>query len=508
MKMYNKLKNGCLGLVLVGLFASCEKRLDLVPFNQIETTTSFSTVADALAWRNGALALLKSRNYGSYTVLQDIQADQLNAGLLFGNRNGTIHRWDDLRANDQSIEPVWAGYYSAINNANTAIQGFPRIQTSTPAEVGNMARYTGEIYFARAYYYSELVKRFAKPYNPATAQSDLAVPLITVPSLNLLPPRATMKEVYDQILADIAAAKTNLQAAISTTPAVAGALGSNGITVDAVNALEARVKLHLQDWPGAIAAAEAVIATNRYPLTNSATTFRNMWHIDNATETIVQFFAGLPNELSNTNAVYLGFVPAENRFAPDFVPSQWVLDMYENSDIRKSVYFDPKTVRLNGVDYPNIVLVNKYPGNPALFTGANTNYQHAIKFLRVAEMYLISAEAGARAGSSTEGAALTRLNNLRTARGLTALSGLTGNALFQAVKDERFRELAFEGHRLFDLKRWNEGFTRRLPQDLAVITTGPFYNTITISAGNDKFTWGIPTRDITINPNLVQNPGW
>jgi hypothetical protein len=499
-------KYGIIAVALAGMISSCDKELDRLPFTSIEKSASFVTIADALAWRNGSMALLKGRNYGSYMFYSDVQADQLNATLDYGNRNGAAHRWSDFLSNDQTLDPMYAAYYSGINNANEAIQGFPSIVTNSATEAANLARYTGEIYFARAYYYSELIKRWAKPYNPATAEADLGVPLVVVPNLNAQPARATMKQVYDQILADLVAARTNLQT--SAVAAAVGAVGSNFITIDAVNALEARVKLNMQDWAGARTAAEAVIATGRYPLTSSATTFKNMWHIDNTTETIVQFFAGLPNELSNTNTVYLGYVPNLLKFTPDFVPSQWVIDMYEDNDIRKNVYFERKPVIIQGIDYPNIWLVNKYPGNPALFTGANTNYQHAIKLLRVAEMYLISAEAGARAGSSTEAAALTRLNELRVARGLTALTGLTGNALFQAVKDERFRELAFEGHRLFDLKRWNEGFTRRLPQNVAFLQQGQFFQTLSIPAGADKFTWGFPTRDVTINPNIVQNPGW
>jgi hypothetical protein len=97
---------------------------------------------------------------------------------------------------------------------------------------------------------------------------------------------------------------------------------------------------------------------------------------------------------------------------------------------------------------------------------------------------------------------------LRVARGLTALTGVSGAALISAVRDERTRELAFEGFRLDDLKRWNLGFTRSGAQDVNTINVGSNYNTLSIQANDPKFVWGLPANDVTINKNLVQNQGW
>jgi hypothetical protein len=391
--------------------------------------------------------------------------------------------------------------YGAIKNLNIAIAGFDNIPTANATERTELNRYKGDAYLARAYYYSELVKRFAKAYNPSTAATDLAIPLVTVFDLNDKPARATTAQVYTQILADIAQAKTLLAA-------VAGAQGAKNFTLHSALALEARVKLESRDYTGAVAAAETVIGSGTYPLVTTQADMNAMWRTDLAREVIMQAFVSRPNELPNTNNIYLGFLPATGKFTPDFVPSQWVVDKFDNADIRKAAYFERKLLTIQGVDYPNIWLVNKYAGNPALFTGAATNYAHAPKVFRVAELYLISAEAAARAGAATEPAALIRLNSLRVARGLPALTGLSGAPLIDAIKDERFRELAFEGFRLWDLKRWNEGFTRSAPQNLNFINVGANYNTFSTPAGADKFTWGIPTRDLTTNPNLVQNAGW
>ena len=210
--------------------------------------------------------------------------------------------------------------------------------------------------------------------------------------------------------------------------------------------------------------------------------------------------------MANTNSIYLGLIPATGRFTPDFIPSSWVFNGYDAADFRKAIYFEPKAVTVSGLSFNNIVLVNKFPGNPALFTGATTNYQHAPKVFRIAEMYLIAAEASAESAGTAN--ALTALNALRVARGLTALSGISGSALIAAVRDERTKELAFEGFRLDDLKRWNLGFTRSGAQDVNTINVGANYNTLTIPASDPKFIWGLPANDVTINKNLVQNQGW
>ncbi len=499
MKKLN-LKYLVLATMIFGL-VSCSKKLDKFPANAIELSQSFKTLKDAKTWNSGLYSNLRGRLYGSNMFIQDVMGDQLNATLDFGNRNGSPHRWVDFLAADGALSGPWAGYYSSITNINIAIAGFSNIATSTAAEKTELDRYKGDAYLARAYYYSQLILRFAKPYEPATATTEPGVPLVLEYDIYLKPARATIQQVYGQILSDINNAKTLLST-------VAGVQGSSKFTTHCASALEARVKLNMQDWSGAKAAADAVITAGTYPLITTATELKAMWTTDLTKEVIFQSFVSKPNELANTNSIYLGFVAGNGKFTPDFVPSQWVVDMYDNADLRKAVYFERKLVLIQGFDYPNVWLVNKYPGNPALFTGATTNYQHAPKLFRVAELYLISAEAGAREGAASEAAALTRLNQLRVARGLPSLVGVTGATLTQAIRDERFRELAFEGFRLFDLKRWHLGFARSAPQNTAFINIGANYESLSIAADAQKFVWGIPTNDITINPNLTQNTGW
>ena len=260
----------------------------------------------------------------------------------------------------------------------------------------------------------------------------------------------------------------------------------------------------MQDWAAAKTISDELIASGEYLLTTTATALKSMWHTDEHQEVIMALKTIQPDETARRNNIYIGLITATGNFAPDFLPSQWVVDMYSDTDHRKSVYFEQKVVEQSKVEYPGIWVVNKYPGNPSLFTG-NTNYQHSPILFRIGEMYLISAES---ALNISGGDALTPLNQLRTARNLPVLTGIDGTTLTTAVRDERFRELAFEGFRLDDLRRWKLGFTRRLPQNTALINTGADFNTMVRTAEDPKFTWGIPTQEITVNPNMVQNPGW
>ncbi|WP_417371094.1 RagB/SusD family nutrient uptake outer membrane protein [Gelidibacter japonicus] len=494
MKRYRLLKNRLLAVAVVLTVCSCSDDLERYPYSSIEQSQSFKTIADAKNWDVGFYSYFRGLVSGNIQFVPDVQADQLNASRDFGNRNGFPHRWEGFLAADGTIADIWARLYSAITNVNVAIAGFETLDIEDQAAIVKLNTYKGDAHFARAYYYHQLILRYAKAYDPSTAASDLGVPLVLEYNVNAQPSRNTIKEVYDQILKDLDIAGQYL----SNVP---GKKGATTFNKDVVKALKARVLLHMRS-PEAKTVADDLINSGTYPLMNTETLLKDMWKNDNSQEVIFQPFVQAPDQLVNANVIYLGYNPSEDDYTPDFIPSQWVVDMYDDNDIRKAVYFDKKEVRVMGITFPNIYLVNKYPGNPNLFTGANTNYQNAPKVFRIAEMYLISAEAGAMAS----GDAQTPLSALRIARGLPAIA----NPTLQDVKDERFRELAFEGFRLDDLKRWGEGFERKDPQNEDLILTGPNYETLSKPVSDPKFIWAIPERDVTVNPNLKgeQNPGW
>lgn len=488
------------GLASLTLLASCSKNLlNLNPAGSIALDQSFEKASDATQWDNGMYANLRSNVYGQYTFATDIQADQLNATLDYGNNYGSQQDWVDFLATDYTISGEWSGYYNGVASDNVAIAGIQTIIPQSAQDSATIKQCLGDAYLARAYYYQDLVLRWAKAYNPGTASSDPGVPLVLKYDINEKPARASVNAVYTQILADLAQARILLSG-------VPGQAGSTTFNQDVVLALEARTRLYMQDWAGAKAAADSLIASGTYPLVTNPQQFISMWTNDLPNESILQLNVSQPNELPNTNGLYISYNSATGADDPLYIPSQWVVDMFEATDIRKAAYFITTNTIIQGNPF-TLTLVNKYPGNPKLFTATYSNYAQAPKLFRIAEMYLISAEAAAGQGNNT--AALSTLNQLRTARGLAAITpGVSSDSVTNAVRDERFRELAFEGFRLDDLKRWNLGFTRHNPQNPNALVPGANFTTLSVPAGANKFVWGLPVNDITINPNLAQNPGW
>jgi hypothetical protein len=484
----------CLSL----FYYSCD--LDRYPFNSIEQTQAFKTLNDAKTLNNALYAQLRGRTYGIYSISADIQGDLYHATVDYGNRRGSVYTWS-FTDDDYDIRDIWSGYYGALSNVNNFLDNIDKIVAKDDAEKASLAGLKGEAYFFRAYYYEKLVKRYAKDYEPATAASELGVPLLLQFNLDERPGRSTIEQVYTQILNDLKEAK----ALINTE----GSPGSIRLTKDCIPALEARVYLDMHRYSDAVTAANTLINSNTYPLVTTNDALLNIWAIDAADESILMLFASTPNELGNANNVFLGYNATLKMFVPDFVPEQWVIDLYDDNDFRKSVYFAKLPVRFSSEasDY-ELFLLNKYPGNPVLYSGSISNYQHKPKVFRIAETHLIKAEALAWDNKDSE--ALSALNTLRVARGLSALTGISGDALKAEIKNERIRELIGEGNRIDDLKRWKEGLSRKDPQNANVVATILNAPALSKPVTDFKFVWAIPSRDMTTNPGLKgqQNPGW
>lgn len=487
------------GLIVSGFLSSCD--LDKFPYNAIGTEKSFESVADAKNWDNRIHADIRGRINGAFATNTDIQADQLNATVDYGNRGGFLHRWTELYASDYALEDAWAAYYSGVLITNQALEGFATISPANDKEKAELNQYVGDAHLARAYYYFQLNTRWAKAYNASTASTDLSVPIITTVDYEAKPSRNTVAEVYAQIQSDLDVARTNL-ASLAGTP------NANRFNVDVVTALEARVKLFKNDWAGAKKAATDLISGNKYKLYTKADDLKKMWEEDAGGEVIFAPFVSL-TESANGMALYQRYNAAEKDFRPDFVPTKTVIDLYEEGDFRKSVYFLKDAPLYLGGAKASATIVNKFPGNKDLYSGAVSNYANSPKIFRIAEMYLIAAEASYQLKEDPN-TTLGYLNTLREARGLKKLSGISGTQLFDEIKAERTRELAFEGYRLDDLKRWGEGFNGRKPQLAMILEPGEGFADIVIAPNHVKFTWGIPTRDQTVNPNLngQQNEGW
>ena len=489
MKLINKI---LVGIATLGILTGCEN-LDQEPYNALPLKGTFRDFNDATALHNVFYSSLRG-TYSGMEKRTDIQSDLLNASIGWGNRDGQFHVWN-FESGATDVASAWKARYSNIADINICIENFPKIPIHNATEQAKINVYLGEAYALRAYYYLQLVQRFCVNYNDNTKNTpELGLPLVLKYDITAMPSRSTLEETYNQIFSDIARAKTLLATE-------AGRVGSLYLTIDAVKAIEAKALLAKQDYAQAYTVAASLVDSNRYPLTNDVNTLKKMWYQDASNETILQLFTSA-DELSGNFDHFLHYDEQKRVYAPDYIPSQWVINLYEDTDIRKGVYFEERPTLFNARSY-RTKLVVKYPRG--LYT--KTSYAHAPKILRIAEQYLIAAEAAYKAGN--ENNAKNYLNALRTARGVANVTS-TGADLFTDIKNERLRELAFEGFRLDDLKRWGDEVKRHDPQQLEYLMVSPPENFYTLQkpATDYRFVWPIPEYDRQINKNLKQNPGY
>ena len=502
-------------LVVAPLFFTGCFNLDQQPYEDLSQANSFKTVQDAQSWVNGMYGKLRTNIYGSAMYATDLQADFLNMALRDGT-NETItnfQNWTLFTVNNAATATIWQRYFGAIQNINIGLEGIPTItipQENYRTDAAQIKHNMGELYLARAYYYTYLLTH----YCPTDEASAYGLPLLSGPTINNFPNRSTVGQTYDFILADIAQAETRLSD-------VTGALGSEKFTKDAVAALKARVLLYRGKWAEAYVAATSIIGS-RYSLVSSSSDLEKVWKDDDTAESIVQLYAkydvGNTAELPSANDVYLGYQREWNyslrrfeiKYLPKAIPTQDFVNLYNDSDYRKSIYIKKLFANYGSATFNDLYLVNKYPDNPLLKQTPNgsSTYMHRPKVFRIAEIYLIAAEAAYKNGDQTN--AKTYLDRLRTARGI---GSVTYTDLWTEIQNERNRELAFEGFRMADIKRWNLGVVRGTPQNLSAIVSDPAdqYYQLNIPAGNYKMVWPLSPSDILYEQgraNWQQNPGW
>ncbi len=499
---------------LVASFTSCD--LNTFPADRLDNDQAIKSIGDLVKARNGAYDMLVDIYHNPLVIGGELQADYANAVMSFNNWYGGLHRWDFTYA-DGDVRNLWNNSYKTIAQTNFVFQNVEGLEID-PADQTDYNIVIGEMHLIRALTMYELVLKFSPAYSSSTANTaNAGIVVLTDFDPSALPGRNTVQETYDQILADLTQAK-------SLMSGVAGAANATDLTIDCVTALEARVHLQMGNYAQALTAANSLIGKSTYALATTEDDFRKIWAEDAGSEVIFKFYASkteLPPAVFGEQFVVemtraaTDVRPAGVRIVPQYIPTQTLLDMYAENDIRKGVYFlkaEDGLCEIGALDIPSpVYIMNKYPGNVELQTTAGTkNFRNTFKLFRIAEMYLIAAEAAV----ATNGDAATPLNALRTARGLAALTSVT----LADVKAERVREMIFEGNRISDLKRWGDPLMSRTPQTgtladgtpATLITSGANYENLSVSAGDYRFLWPIPSDEIYANQNLApqQNPGW
>ncbi|MBE6232904.1 MAG: RagB/SusD family nutrient uptake outer membrane protein [Bacteroidales bacterium] len=501
--MKNILKNILIGSIAATLFCSCN--LDLVPTTSIaydEGTPLFLNENDVRSFQNGVLTSYRSLQYGVFTQTSDIMCDYFNATVDFGNNYGAIHRAganDSFNASTYETEDMWQNHYYAIKNYNIVIANAALVEDETLLPSVDILK--GIALFCRASSYLTLARYYGNAYDPATAATDLCVPLVLVYDQLEKPARATVKQVYDQIIKD-------LDEAESLLAEVPGAIGSEVPTIDAVYALKARYYLDVQDYDEAYTMALNVIGSEAgYTLANTAEAMLAEYVNDAGTEPIIQLYASIA-EGAKSNGMYAPVRKDDTvgkYFSPNFVPTKTLINSYSDGDLRFQTWYskDMYPIRMGANYYDGVYVFIKYYDNPALRSGPDETGAKAAKPLMISEMYLIAAEAAAQNQSYDD--AKTILNALQLAR----KTGFTEGTL-EDVKKEWYRETVGEGLRFSCAKRWGESLGARPSQTGAdyVVIKGAEYDERTLSADSYVWNWPVPTYEMKLNGNLVQNDGY
>lgn len=389
----------------------------------------------------------------------------------------------------------WGASYNIIQETNLLI-GAIEDGVLPQAELN---RVRGEAYAIRAYVYQNLARTYG--YEPGRtgqgpeADWNLSVIIRTEPTLDLsdadLRPRSTVSDVYAQMLADLQEAKTLLS----------GVNTDNRFATEAfVDAVAARVNLYAGNWAAASTAAQAAITNSGKALESTAAGVAGMFYENagNHPEAIFKLVVDPNTEGIGGANVNDGLAAYTSNQWVAQIPTQFVIAKYDSADHRLAGWYaDCIANQTLGATANGCADVNNIASSVTKWNGAKGNLADDIPLIRVAEMYLIWAEAAAKAANSPA-SGQAPLAALRTARNAGAIpaSALANMTAFEDfILDERIRELIVEGHRFWDLKRL--GRDVRNPDD-----------SIKMFANSYRILAPIGNALINVNENLVENPGY
>lgn len=398
----------------------------------------------------------------------------------------------------------WTEIYKYINVANNVLATSSKVPQKTDEEKAGVNYVNGQAHFLRAFYYFWLTNTYGQPYAPSTASTELGVPVKTEPEVNDVKyTRNTVQECYDQIVSDLEAAISELQASSSITR-------KSIYRVDAVSAelLLSRVYLYMQNWEKAAEYAQKVI--DKHPALDNLNTDKGAFALATNPETLFSMGGDdLPNwiefaaqALKVSNSMYQSY--SDN----DLRKTRWIYTLGTFHGITKQPASSNRDTPLPVTD-------------PSYYSSNYTDrkLQRAISsmfWLRSGEAYMNLAEAEAYMGNEDE--ARAAVNEIRKNRYSSAAKNWqitsTGSQLISDIRNERKRELICEGHRWFDLRRYRVCSVQ--PEKISIVHTFSVYPDETSSVPTEtrqfvlteddpSWTAPIPYEVIKFNTGMPNN---
>ena len=508
-------------IIAAGLFAilatGCEKQLEIEPQQSIDASTALES-RDALeAVITGLYARLKNaRMYGRDMITHP---EALSDNGFATNKSGRLLPEANNNQGAHFTTTIWTSYYAGINQINLALEALPTLEFTPAITPAERDRWEGQMYFLRGLMFFDMVKVYSYvPGAVVAAQDRGGVPIVLTgistadAALAFKPSRDPIDAVYTQIIDDLTKAEAKLLSTASVNLANKGA----------AQGLLARVSLYKKDYTAARTWADKCIATAGSKMTTVSNYVSN-WRVATHNESLFQvaFLTNGENigvneslQTSFTTLVTPGNQASTGGFG-DLVPTISLLTdlgIALNGGMTVANFGLSHTIASRSTDVRNLLYEPGTAGRGPIkvectkYLGKNgfINLDNVPVF-RIAEAYLIRAEAQATAGSPVFNLAEARadMQFLKTRRYTdyvgsaqeTADNAMTGPQLYEEILRQRRIELAYEGHRFFDLKR--------LGRD---VVKSPHYNTVAFT--DTRILAPIPQADVDGNPNLRQNAGY
>jgi hypothetical protein len=496
-------------IISISLFASTGCLKEVAPSDAITTGNLTDNPDGVLNAVNGAYSLFKDNvefngvpDVGlmylrQFYHLSDFASDDITCGQVTTDPL-LLAFTGDHTPTQTNTRYFWYINYKIINNSNTVIEAASKLANPDAAT----QQLIGECYFLRAFCHFNLLRLFAKPYT-----HDPAAPGIILRTSVADPAqkaRSTVAEVYASIIAD----------AEKGAELMAQQRGVQYASREAAWALLSRAYLYMDNNDKTIEYADKVINSPRFTLTN-ATTFQTLFaNAVGGSETIFCIAHTQVDDKGKFGSIASMIYSDGN--------SGWG-EEFASRSLRDSMADHPEDVR-----WKYIVKLDNGSGGVALKNGIETYYISKFSFqggsptlsspimFRLSEMYLNRAEARAKKNLTND--ALDDVDEIRKNRGLQAsLYNRTvpaGKTALDVVLKERRIELAFEGHRVYDVYRnkrnlnrtyWGYHLRGLKETDINLAAQPAGYNNLVTNWNSNRIIYYIPVDEIQSNKLCEQN---
>ncbi len=385
------------------------------------------------------------------------------------NLDPDLHQLSEftIDAHNSVVIDIWTQLYAAINTANFAIENIPVVPLSDPEKNLLIA----EARFFRAMFYFDLARYFG----------DL--PLMTKPITDLNQEfrleRSPVDSVYELIVSDLEFAQTNLTE-----------FSNYGRPSQLVaSALLSKVFTEMKEYSKAFSLSRGVILSEEYSLLDD---YGEVFKISNNLSVEILFAIPLSDE--SPGQVNIRALPKAYGGRSLDLPSDSLFSAFSIDDLRKPVSFITTVTNPDTTVVEIVPHISKFWDSAVEPDGGPT--ANNLPILRFADVLLTHAEIVNELSNGPNSEALYVINLVRTRAGLSGVGSMSQEDFRQAILDERRNELAWEGHRWFDLRRFDvlvEAVTLAKP----TASVGPQHNLLPI-----------PSVEIAKNPLLIQNPGY